>query len=641
MKKFGILVVLLLCTAAQAVIITVDPWTPLFKGIELGHGQQQTNMAGEKVHQVLCLRIDLTDPDVQFFATPHCTNSCGSETLSENTSHFVEQYQVQAAIDCNFYSGSGGAGDPPLGSAVDVLGLAISQGNVVSPNQINNTTHGYLLSVIMLTTNKQVVFSPSNNPAASTNGIYTAITGNETILNNGVNYGDNTTSDLDPRTAVGVSQDRHYLYMLTLDGRQPGWSDGANRYDTAEWLKRFGAWDGINVDGGGSTTMVMADCQGKAVRLNRSSFAAGNGGRERNVGHNLGVYAPPLPTDLADMTVTPGSTTATITWRTAVEATTQVEYGPTLSYGSNTPLDSRMLKNHAATLRGLTPGSNYFFRALSTTGGGQTYTQSCGFTTGISVSRTQIFGLTKSWRYTSNNLDGTSWKAIAYNDTNSTWLGGGPGLLYVVEANAAVSPRNTQMPPTGAPTSIPRTYYFRTHFDFTGTVAGASMTLSNYVDDGAVFYLNGTEIYRVRMPAAPTVITYATAASGGPCAGTAQNGDAAVQCPDIFTISGPLLTTNLVQGDNVLAVEVHNVATGTDLVFGSALFHTIPVIVPPRLTLWMENNQATLFWNGENFTLQQSGDVSSPGNWSNAPGASGQSPFSVTNGDSIFYRLRN
>src|SRR6185436_8154115 len=107
----------------------------------------------------------------------------------------------------------------------------------------------------------------------------------------------------------------------------------------------------------------------------------------------------------------------------------------------------------------------------------------------------------------------------------------------------------------------PRTYYFRTRFNFTGSTAGASLLFSNYVDDGAVFYLNGAEIYRLRVPAAPAAIAYSTAANASPCAGTAQAGDAASTCPDVFVISGNLLT-NLVQGENVLGVEVHNTSAG-------------------------------------------------------------------------------
>ena len=84
MKKFAILFFLLLATAAQAVIVTVDPWVPIFKGIELAHGRQQKESAGEREHQVYCLRVDLSDPDVKLLTTPHCTNGCAGETLSEN-----------------------------------------------------------------------------------------------------------------------------------------------------------------------------------------------------------------------------------------------------------------------------------------------------------------------------------------------------------------------------------------------------------------------------------------------------------------------------------------------------------------------------------------------------------------------------
>ena len=50
------------------------------------------------------------------------------------------------------------------------------------------------------------------------------------------------------------------------------------------------------------------------------------------------------------------------------------------------------------------------------------------------------------------------------------------------------------------------TYYFRTHFSFTNRLSGAALLFTDYIDDGAVFYLNGAELYRLRMPAAPTPI---------------------------------------------------------------------------------------------------------------------------------------
>lgn len=619
---------MLFCSAAQAATVTVDPWTPIFKGIDIAGGQQQATVGGEFNHRTLCYRIDLSDPDVVLFTTPRCTNCSGYDTLAQSTSLFLEEYGVQVAINGGFYSSSLGPNDVPAGTPEDVRGLAISKGALVS--SADDPTRA---ATFLFTTNNETLFVPNNNPPVGTEGMFTAISGDRTLLTNGVVSQNPNPNDRDPRSAIGISEDRRYLYLMTLDGRQAGWSDGADWYSTALWLQRFGAFEGINIDGGGSTTMAMADCQGKAVRLNRSSFVAAYG-RERIIGHNFGVFAPPLPSELKNLHITPGQTTAVITWETESESTTQVGYGLTSAYGNSTPLDDRPTRKHVATLAGLAQGSNYFFNAISTSSSG-TSTQACRFTTLTSLSRTELFGITKSWTYTTNNLDGVNWKAPGYNDTG--WMGEGPGLLYVLETRATVSPRNTEMPPTSG-TSIPRTYYFRTHFEFSGGTDGLSLMFSNYVDDGAVFYLNGAEVHRLRMPAAPTVIVNSTVASGFPCVGNIQSGDANTTCPDVFSISGNLVN-NLVQGNNVIAVEVHN-ATGFDLVFGSALAKITPFLVAPNLTIWTEGDVTTLFWNGEGFALQSSQDLSSPNNWADVAGAP-QSPVSVTNATSTFYRLKN
>lgn len=628
-KLLPCLSVLLLCGSASGALVTVGSWKPIFKGVDLASGQQQAQFAGEREQQVLCFRVDLTDPDIALFTTPHCTNGCGLETLSENTSHFLEQYSLQAAINGAFYSSSTGPNDTPLGTPDDVYGLAICQGAIVSPANKPD----YAATFLFGPTN-QAFYVPTNSPPTNTTGIYTAISGSRTLLIRGVNVNTATPNDIDPRTAFGLSQDRRYLLLLTLDGRQPGWSDGADFRDTGEWLKRFGAYDGINVDGGGSTTAVMADCVGHPVRLNRSSYVAAYG-RERVIGHNFGVYAKPLPTGLKNFNTDLGTTTATLTWGTDVPATTQVQYGLTTNYGSATPLDPRLKRKHVATLVGLIPGLNYFFQAVSASTG-LSLTQACQLSTVPSQVTTQVFGFSQVWTYTTNNLNGVNWAARGYED--SDWLGAGPGLLYV-ENSAYVAPKGTALPPPfGQP--IPITYYFRTHFPITGNVSGGSLTLSNFVDDGAVFYLNGAEAYRLRMPA--TTILNNTLASGYACLGTGSStqGDAATNCPDVFTLGASALT-NLVNGDNVLAVEVHNYNAGSpDVVFGTTLFLARPTQVSPLLHLWLEDNWATFFWNGEGYTLQQASALGGAGSWSDVPGPVTQSPYSVTRQATQFYRLR-
>ncbi len=170
-------------------------------------------------------------------------------------------------------------------------------------------------------------------------------------------------------------------------------------------------------------------------------------------------------------------------------------------------------------------------------------------------SNTILLPTTNVWRYEQTaNFDGTNWQAATFNDT--AWSSG-RALLYV-EDNVAVTPRNTAL------TLGRLTYYFRTHFQYTNSSAGLGLVFSNLVDDGAVFHLNGVEVQRLRMPASPQIISYGTLATGTPAGGDATSFD-------VFTVSGDTLT-NLLSGDNVLAVEVHQSSAGSsDVAFGSAL----------------------------------------------------------------------
>jgi hypothetical protein len=88
-----------------------------------------------------------------------------------------------------------------------------------------------------------------------------------------------------PRTAYGLSQDRRYLYVIVIDGRQKHWSLGAKGSETGAFLLEAGADDVINMDGGGSTTMCYWD-----RRKNRPVMVNHQGhGFIRPVANNLGI----------------------------------------------------------------------------------------------------------------------------------------------------------------------------------------------------------------------------------------------------------------------------------------------------------------------------------------------------------------
>ena len=65
-------------------------------------------------------------------------------------------------------------------------------------------------------------------------------------------------TDLHPRTAVGFSADSTKLYFITVDGRQ-AISRGMNLIELADFMVSIGVHKGMNLDGGGSTTMIVRD----------------------------------------------------------------------------------------------------------------------------------------------------------------------------------------------------------------------------------------------------------------------------------------------------------------------------------------------------------------------------------------------
>ncbi|HWO35953.1 MAG TPA: fibronectin type III domain-containing protein, partial [Candidatus Acidoferrum sp.] len=68
---------------------------------------------------------------------------------------------------------------------------------------------------------------------------------------------------------------------------------------------------------------------------------------------------------ISAVSATTATTTATITWTTAVPANSQITYGTTTSYGSSSALNSTLVTSHSAALTSLTAGTTYHYRVLS------------------------------------------------------------------------------------------------------------------------------------------------------------------------------------------------------------------------------------------------------------------------------------
>lgn len=122
----------------------------------------------------------------------------------------------------------------------------------------------------------------------SPRGLEMAVSGHPTLLEGGratdLDPADGKVTQLHPRTLVGWD-DAGSIWFVVVDGRQSH-SRGLTLYESRALLARLGATHGINLDGGGSSTMATSCAQGWCVR-NRPSD-----GRERLVSIGLAIVPP-------------------------------------------------------------------------------------------------------------------------------------------------------------------------------------------------------------------------------------------------------------------------------------------------------------------------------------------------------------
>jgi beta-galactosidase len=124
-------------------------------------------------------------------------------------------------------------------------------------------------------------------PVAETNQIAISMYGFQLIMTNGVPAfaSRKKHGSLAPRTAIGLTPDKKTLVLLAVDGRQEGYSLGADLKDLYNILKKEGVSDALNMDGGGSTSLVVFDREKKRpVMLNHQPH-----GSVRKVALNLGI----------------------------------------------------------------------------------------------------------------------------------------------------------------------------------------------------------------------------------------------------------------------------------------------------------------------------------------------------------------
>jgi Phosphodiester glycosidase len=229
------------------------------------------------------LTIDTKAKGIEFLVTPPDSKS-ETPLNARTTSQFLNEFGVQIAINGGGFSPwwSHSLADyyPHEGDPIAPFGFTASNGDVYWTG--DDTDIGTEPTLYI---GRRNTLSFNNKPGK----VFNAISGDRMLVLKGEIAPDLDNEELDPRTAIGINRNGRYLYLVVIDGRQPFYSEGATFTDLANLLIDQGAFMGMSLDGGGSSTMVIEGHSSEPVILN-SPIDNYVPGRERPVGNHLGIY---------------------------------------------------------------------------------------------------------------------------------------------------------------------------------------------------------------------------------------------------------------------------------------------------------------------------------------------------------------
>jgi len=140
---------------------------------------------------------------------------------------------------------------------------------------------------IACTNDNKCLIEPQRNSVTPLSPAWTSVVGGNDarlIVNGTVQAfsAHNVFTENTPRTAVGLSEDRQTLFLVTVE---QGTTGGTRWKNVANFLKGRGAWNAIMFDGGGSTTMIV-----DGHRVNRLKNGTST---ERRVANHFAVLVDP------------------------------------------------------------------------------------------------------------------------------------------------------------------------------------------------------------------------------------------------------------------------------------------------------------------------------------------------------------
>ncbi len=145
------------------------------------------------------------------------------------------------------------------GQRVDIHGLAASGGAVRSPALPGGAS-------VWFDKDGRVVLSDVPRDGAVAEGMC----GFQPVVKDGV-VAAGPGGPQHPRTAIGTDRTGTVVWLVVVDGRQAKYSEGMTLNELGGVMQGLGCWNAVNMDGGGSSIMGLADADGQLRVVNRPS----------------------------------------------------------------------------------------------------------------------------------------------------------------------------------------------------------------------------------------------------------------------------------------------------------------------------------------------------------------------------------
>jgi len=224
--------------------------------------------------KVFFFEIDLNEPSVSIEASsPNNKNQFAMQAMTKQAT-FVDApgHMVYGGINADFFNMSNGQ---PR-SIFYKNGVAIK----TAFQDINRT-------FFAITQDKKAVVGDQTTYPDVKDDIKEAVGGLYWLVEDSILV-KQTDVTIEPRTCIGVSKDGKKVYMMAVDGRNFWHSNGMTFEELGQCLMAVGAYNAVNLDGGGSTTFFIRNTETFTDgRFEVRNWPSDNGGAERSVANGL------------------------------------------------------------------------------------------------------------------------------------------------------------------------------------------------------------------------------------------------------------------------------------------------------------------------------------------------------------------